>query len=166
MTDNSKGPPAIASHSHGLVDWHLQEIVGFPVRVIGRSFARIIPRQVGNWWLEPLTSHTYLPARAQHRLDRLLAAGVKPKAVVVFHEITEHGTKQSYVHNISTRIIFSAKHDLPWLSKESTKVSLVRSPLSAIRSLIQKRTPPPPKDPCLVIVTEDGYWIEVDRWLT
>jgi hypothetical protein len=21
-----------------------------------------------------------------------------------------------------------------------------------------------PLDPCLVVVTEDGYWIEVDRW--
>ena len=164
MTDNLKMPPAIAAHSDGSVDRRLQEMVGFPLHVIGRSFARIIPRQIGNWWLEPLTSNTYLPVRAQRRLDRLLAAGVKPKAVVVFHEIAEHRAKQSYVHDIATRIIFWAKHDLPSLSQESLQVSL-RSPLAAIRSLIEKRNPPPPKDPCLVIVTEDGYWIEVDRWL-
>jgi hypothetical protein len=49
--------------------------------------APVIPQQVGNWWLEPLGPATILPARAQRRLQAVLAAGVVPRAVVVFHEL-------------------------------------------------------------------------------
>ncbi len=48
-------------------------------------------------------------------------------------------------------------------SRVSEAFSSAISPVKALVARIQDHFKPKP-DPCLVIVTEDGYWIEVDRW--
>ena len=62
--------------------------LGFPTRVIGQSRGPLVAQRVGSWWMQPLTDPNSLPTRARSRLEALLASGVTPKGVVVFHELT------------------------------------------------------------------------------
>ncbi len=146
--------------------------LGFPVRVLGQSLAPVIPQQVGTWWLEPLTPATILPERARRRLQAVLAAGVVPRAVVVFHELpATPPTRSSAARRhavamaralppMAVAVEHSALRLLPvlgWLL-----IAAVRAALLGLAAVVAALVL---VDPCLVVVTEDGWWLEVDRWV-
>ncbi len=146
--------------------------LGFPVRVLGQSLAPVLPQQVGDWWLEPLGPATILPARAEQRLRAVLAAGVMPRAVVVFHELPaapparfpvarRHAVALARaLPSMAAAVERSALRLLPvlgWLLIAAARALLLG--LAAVLAALVL------VDPCLVVVTEDGWWLEVDRWV-
>jgi len=146
--------------------------LGFPVRILGQSMAPVIPQQVGDWWLEPLGPATILPARAQRRLRAVLAAGVVPRAVVVFHELP--ATPSARLSAVQRHVV-SVARALPPMAAAVERSALRLLPvlgwllIAAVRALLCGLAAVVAAlvlvDPCLVVVTEDGWWLEVDRWL-
>lgn len=166
----------------------LGERVGFRLHLMGHSQAPITPHRVGAWWMEPLRDYEALPPRARYRLESLLSSGLQPKAVVLFHELPQFMEQEDF--GISTLVnktdrlryqipetveAFSANvaKKLPVVGALLWRVGLVVLPLvvlslgvlvagaataaTAVGTAVAL-------DPCLVVVTVDGYWIEVDRW--
>jgi len=178
------GAPMVAIRPHA-------RQIDFPVRVLGQSDAAIVPQRVGNWWMEPLSKETELPPRARQRLQSFLTTGVTPKAIVVFHEIPTAPHEPSRSARIATRLHRFANQELPPIvqgvqervqqtapvvGRGVLRVASAALPVigiagvvlvgamgllaaSALSVLAAAVT-----DPCLVVVTEDGQWIEIDRW--
>ena len=166
----------------------LSERVGFRLHLMGHSQAPIAPQRVGAWWMEPLHNYEALPPRARYRLESLLSTGLQPKAVVLFHELPQFTEQQDF--GISTLVdktdrlryqipetleAFSANvaRKLPLVGGLLWRAGLVVLPLVVLSLgiLVAGATTAAAAvgtavaiDPCLVVVTVDGYWIEVDRW--
>lgn len=158
--------------------------LGFRPRVVAHSHAPVVPQRVGNWWLEPLRSDMPLPSRARTRLEALMAAGVKPKAIVVFHEIPPTTTSQSHTGRLTAQFQRFANQELPVVVDRVTAaakrhgptvgrfalgvgaVTVAGAALAGASALLLAGSVAAAAiaDPCLVVVTEDGDWIEVDRW--
>lgn len=175
-----------------------RDLVGFPLRVVGRSMAPVVPQRVGDWWLEPVNIDAKLPLRARTRLDALLALDLVPKAIVLFHEIptdwapasppTAASSPVTATRQHGTRLSRWAQQSLPVLVDRASEATRRHGPplartlahltvralglaalglgaativaLGATATAIGAAL----SDPCLVIVTADGYWIEIDRW--
>jgi hypothetical protein len=143
-----------------------------PVRILGQSMVPAFPQLVGNWWLEPLGPSTILPERARRRLQAVLTAGVIPRAVVVFHELS--GTPPARFSAIRRRAMAAAR-TLPPMAIAVERSALRLLPVlgwlvtAAVRALLCGLAAVVAAlvliDPCLVVVTEDGWWLEVDRWV-
>jgi hypothetical protein len=158
------------------------DTLDFALKPIGRSSASVIPQLVGDWWVQPLTPETYLPARAEARLNQVFEAGIKPKAVVVFYELPGKAepSKVSQVgQQVGQQLSRFASVDVPAAALRAGQLAKQHGPgvlrmaaigagvvltgmgliaLAGITAAVSVT------DPCLVIVTEDGYWLEVDRW--
>lgn len=161
----------------------------FPIRILGQSDARIVPQRVGNWWLEPVQEGTPLPPRAKQRLAEFLATGVVPRAIVVFHEIPDTPAPLSTPARLAVRAQHWAQQELPvlvdgaktqqyapvlgsWALRAArraapivgiaalTGVAIVGHLAMASTAVVAAAV----VDPCLVVVTEDGTWVELDRW--
>jgi hypothetical protein len=180
----------LAKHSPSLPSRRLVGVLergrkaAIPLRVVGQSHAPVVPQRIGDWWLEPYGEDSKLPPRAQQRLHALLDAGICPKAVVIFHEIPQQQLAPTDMERLLTRAHRFAAHDLPaagYALGERAKAGAVASaPIighalavggkallwaagaAAVGTLMIAATAL--SDPCLVIVTDDGYWLEVDRW--
>lgn len=162
--------------------------IDFPVRVLGRSRAPIVARRLGEWWVEPVSARTRLPSRARGRLQVLLSAGVQIKAVVLFHEIPGVARRRSTWESLVVHVNLWLQQESPIVVEQALEALastlkkhapvLGRLLLSggtavltgiALVALAAVLAAPAVigvalSDPCLVVVTEDGYWIEVDRW--
>jgi hypothetical protein len=150
----------------------------FPLLPIGRSRAPVLPQLVGEWWMEPLTTETYLPPRAEARLQQVRQVGIAPKAIVVFHELTGQ-TQPSPLTRTGQRLGRFASVDVPAAAMRAGHLAQQHGPgvlraaaVSAgvvltgigLIALATVTAAVSVTDPCLVIVTEDGYWLEIDRW--
>ena len=124
--------------------------LGFPIRVLGQNNGLIVPQVVGNWWLEPLGPQTHLPPRARHRLETVLAAGITPKAVVVFHELPKEPGEPSRWVKLAAQCVEWARHQVAERAQQREQARAERR---------RQRL-----DPCLVVVLADGSWVELDRW--
>lgn len=165
--------------------------LGFPLRLIGQSEALIIPQQIGPWWMEPLTSQSKLPSRAQERYQAILASGIKLRGAVLFHEIPKnYGRHRSPIEKLLSRIYLWTQQELPVLSRRKAvlRAEQVQQRIPVMGNLLYRAAYKVPTvalilgtvvtagvstaavlgavitDPCLVVVTEEGEWIEVDRW--
>jgi hypothetical protein len=131
--------------------------------------------------MTPLRSPDELPVRARQRLISLLEAGVTPKHLVVFHELSTTPRRTSDWNRRGARAILWAQQDLPAaLEHASSAVKVYAPPIGKflfktstllagvvaflIWKLLTVAAAVAVADPCLVVVTEDGYWLEVDRW--
>lgn len=166
----------------------LSERVGFRLHLMGHSHAPITPQRVGAWWVEPLHNYEALPPRARYRLQSLLSSGLQPKAVVLFHELPQFMEQQdsgiSTLVNEADRLRYripemiealsvNVAKKLPLVGALLWRVGLVLLPMVVLSLgvLVAGATTAAVAvgsaialDPCLVVVTVDGYWIEVDRW--
>ena len=160
----------------------------FTPKLLGHSRAPILPQQVGRWWLEPVTLDTPLPSRARHRLEVVRASGLPIKAVVLFHEIpTEPAVQPSQAAGLVVRsgqLIRWAEQELPIFTDNAVNQARRAAPMlgSAARMALSLTAAGLGLgavalatvtlatlnavliDPCLVIVTDGGDWIEIDRW--
>ena len=150
----------------------LKDRTGLPLVLLGRSDGPVIPRRVGKWWLEPLSSAGDLPPRARERLSKVLSHNLPVKAIVLFHEIPQHNSPASLWTRITSWAIFCYEQELPALcsrlvravsGKGNENYELLERRISRL-SPFAKPLPLYPTDPVVVVVTEDGEWIEIDRW--
>lgn len=153
----------------------VEQEIGFTLPIVGRSQAPIFPQQVGKWWMEPVTSQTVLPPRARQRLQAVLRSGIRIKAIVLFHEIPSAPPRATAWQRMRDAAPAVGKHLLIAVGALLTgmvallAVAAVAALLLAIGSALlvlgalaligQSGV-----DPCLVVVTEEGDWLEVDRW--
>jgi len=151
--------------------------------------------------MELVTSQTKLPARSRIRLETVIASGVNPKAVVLFHEIPTQSTSQAsgqFVKAVRSRVssgVIWTQQECPVLLERATQTLVTGLEKTEVSSrkyvpvvgnfLVKSAAVAVPvlatvavgllfaaasiatallHDPCLVVVTQDGFWIEVDRW--
>ena len=161
--------------------------LGFPLRSLGVNLCPIFPQRVGRWWLQPISTAEGLPERATSRLAALARAGVRPKAVVLFHEIPKAEQLSSPTPGVGT-LLGGAKG---WLDRNGRHAAETASRMTArytpiagkvllqlslaalvaagaiiagLLTLLGMAIAAAATDPCLVIVTQEGDWLEVDRW--
>jgi len=165
---------------------HSLSALDFTPKLLGHSRAEIVPHQVGRWWLEPLATDSELPSRARKRLQAVRATDLPIKAVVLFHEIPTTtppapasaaamiGRCGRWVDQelpiIANGAVAHARRVAPVLGAAArVAVSIAAAGLAASAVAISAVTlaalSAALADPCLVVVTDDGWWIEIDRWV-
>ena len=183
----SRPSPAPGSRHLATIE-QVSRALDFPIRIVGHSQAPIVPQRVGAWWLELYQPGTALPSRARQRLEAVLAAGVQPKAIVVFHEIptadpvaqrplSVTGQKaialarwaQQEAPVALSRGATVARRYAPVVGRAAGKIALITAQVLGVAALttlvIAGQILSAVVDPCLVVVTEDGDWVEIDRWI-
>lgn len=117
-------------------------------------------------------------------LEALLASGVTPKGVVVFHELTVTALRpptvweqqsaqlthwvQQELPVLAERVAQTIAHHAPIVGKAALDLSLVitRGIAAVVWGTAGVIAQAVINDPCLVLVTEDDYWVEIDRWFS
>ena len=159
----------------------------FSPAVIGRSRAEIVPQRVGSWWLEPVVDETRLPSRARQRLEAVRRSGLPIKAVVLFHELpTVASPSNGTVVHASGRVRSWMEQELPvraaqlrarayqlapivgWVARALLGLTVTTLTVGAVAAMTVTLgvLSAVLTDPCLVVVTDDGCWIEIDRWVS
>jgi len=165
---------ASGSEVGGLIS--LGEKQGWRARVLGRAPLPTVPVFIGGWWLVPIEQETApIPSRACERVQAIFRAGIRPKGFVVAHEAPpllpapeesvreqqereQHETRRSWLPAAgAAAVAIGAVAVIPAIAVAVVGLTLALSPLLLLGGLIMV-------DPCLMAVTEDGYWVEIDRW--
>lgn len=159
----------------------------FTTTIIGRSRAEIVPQRVGSWWLEPVVDEAQLPSRAHQRLEAVRRSGLPIKAVVLFHELpTVNPSSNGTIVRASGRVRTWLEQELPvraaqlrarayqlapivgWAARAVIGLTMTVLTVGAVAVMAISLgvLSAVLTDPCLVVVTEDGCWIEIDRWVS
>lgn len=155
---------------------------GWKVGVLGRAPMPDRPVRLGDWLLVPAEQDSsHMPSRAVERARSVFAAGLRPQGFVLAHEAPRllPGSTQAHVDRWTLsglppdlKSMFSLSSGL--LALLAIVVAVIAGlivmalalgvaafilalPLSLLSGVTLV-------DPILVAVTEDGYWIELDRW--
>jgi hypothetical protein len=136
---------------------------------------------VGGWWLVPVAEDkTRIPRRALERVTAIYAAGLRPKGFIVAHEAPAALRSPTEGHRLGqspqevfdqlkqtlSRLVvvdwvrgFSLEALRTWADVllMAAKGILIFSGTVLSLALV---------DPILIAVTEDDYWVEIDRWQT
>ncbi len=152
-------------------------------RVLGQAPMPERPVRLGEWLLAPAEiDSSSIPARALSRVQTIFAAGLRPKGFVLVHEAPKllpapAGAGQSRpASNTLASWQVSLRH---WADSPAGSLALGVAAVSglavfALAALSAAAVLLVPifllaagsgLDPILVAVTEDGYWIEIDRWV-
>lgn len=146
----------------------LGEKRGWEFLVLGRAPLPTEPVRMEKWLIVPAEQDTsHIPARALERVQAIYEAGMRPKGFVLVHEAPM--VLSSGQHNENKAMLpdqFASV--LPVI--EGVLGGVVASGLIAIAAALLLAAPltlfagAMLLDPILIAVTEDGYWIEIDRW--
>ena len=156
-------------------------------RPMGRAAVPTAPVHLGDCMLVPVEQDSSrIPARALERVQALYEAGVRPKAYILAHETprtlaastaVEAGpVKESFDWNkirqeAAGRAGQLAEHLPDWevvgavAVKVLTVLGVAAGALAVIPVLLVGVVAAAVLvDPILIAVTEDDYWVEIDRW--
>jgi len=149
-----------------------------------------LPREqvrLGDWMIVPVHQDTStIPARALERVQAIYAAGLRPQGFVLVHEAPKLLSAPKQNEAQPPRLpLLSPQHQsaIKWAGSALAMLTagvialsgLVLLAIAAFVLLALLATVILPMfllagvalyDPILIAVTEDGYWVEVDRWLT
>ena len=159
---------------------------GWDIRVLGQAPMPTEPVKLGDWVLVPADQDSSpIPSRAMRRVRTIKASGIRLRGFVVAHESPKLLKAPDHVQTDNPR---APTLRIPALSpkvKSFLKVavgafgmlviaavvlSAVAMAVAAIAAVAVLALPLALAgtlilvDPILVAVTEDGYWIEIDRW--
>ena len=155
---------------------------GWGFQVLGQAPFPEAPVRIGDWLLSPAQSDSSLiPARTLSRIQMIYAAGIRPQGFVVVHEspmllpapADGKGKKLNRIPFLKpAQNIMPSTETINDVFGAITKViseiaSMLVSFLSFVVPALLSSTlilGALLLDPILVAVTEDGIWIEVDRW--
>ena len=155
---------------------------GWDSNVLGRASLPSAPVRLGDWLIVPAhLDSSPIPERALQRVQSVFEAGLRPKGFVLVHEAPkllpgptqdQNDTLRIYAlpDNIANvlKVVGSALGILALflvgaaglmilaLAAATLATILVLPAILAVGAALV--------DPILVAVTEDGYWIEIDRW--
>ena len=146
----------------------------WPFRVLG--IAPVPARAVyyNQWWLVPVTQdRSQMPTRTLERVQAIFAAGIRPKAFVIAHEAPAQIAPPPDAPQVSRLEFWAsqvAAHSVTAL-KVTGKVVAVALPiigtiLGVSALAVLGLTSVILTDPCLIVVTEDDVWIQIDYWMS
>ena len=140
---------------------------GWPLAILGVAPMLEEPIRLKEWLLVPAHQDTsQIPPRALNRVQVLFGAGFRPQGFVIVHEapraLSSGETMQKTAPLPIGHIEFEdaalnigkAIGVLAALAVAATGVALMSG--LAVGALML--------DPILIAVTQDNYWVEIDRW--
>lgn len=139
----------------------LGDFMGWQTEVIGQAPMLKEAIRLQDWLLVPAHEDTTsLPPRTMRRIKTIFSQGLRPQGFVVVHEAPMQLT--------APKPVIVEKSPMEWEGAGKAigaiakvlgvlLMSSVLLPLGLIAGMVLL-------DPILVVVTEDGYWIEIDRW--
>lgn len=143
---------------------------GWNSAILGRAPLPDKPVRLGDWLIVPAHQDTSpVPSRALERVQTVFAAGLRPKGFVVVHEAPLLLPAPEDVETETIRVpsdspvnkrliaVAGALGVLSMALTALTVASLLAAPTALVVGAVML-------DPILVAVTEDDYWIEIDRW--
>jgi hypothetical protein len=152
------------------------------IAVLGQAPLPTEPLRMGDWLIAPaVQDSSYIPTRALERVQGIYAAGLRPQGFVIVHEAplllaSPDVKKQASLYmpavspqmksflTAAARGVGVAALGLGVLAGGAAVALAVISagfllalPAALVIGAVLI-------DPILIAVTEDGYWIEIDRW--
>lgn len=146
----------------------------WPFRVLGVAPVPKTALYHNNWWLVPISEdHSQIPARALERVQAIYEAGIRPKAFVIAHEAPsqlEAPTPGPQISKLEMWLRQGATYSGPIIKGVATVVTTVVLPLAVATVgagllLSLGLVAAVLSDPCLIAVTEDNVWIQIDYWM-
>ncbi len=157
--------------------------------VLGQAPMPGAPMFAQNWWVIPLEmDKSPLPQHAWERIKIIRQSGVKVQGFIVIHDPRLALPAPSSTKNDATVRLSQTVKSMPWKRIATMIASLVAAAVSllvvigavvaiaaaALTALMIALVPLAIAsvaglmaiDPFLVAVTEDGYWVVIDRWWT
>lgn len=154
---------------------------GWDFAVLGKA---PMPKEavwLGDWLLVPAQEDTSeIPPRALDRVQTIFEVGLRPQGFVVVHEAPKLLPAPAGSEMQSLRLPGIPTHIRSTLKKVGTGlgalavaagavVGVVAMALVALMAAAALLVPfalvaAVSIDPILIAVTEDGYWVEIDRW--
>lgn len=147
------------------------EDYGWPFVVLGQAPLPTAPVRLGEWLIVPAEMDSSpIPERALKRVQAIHAAGLRPKGFVLVHEAPlQLAALKPKPFNVAEFVERVSPKVLEVLGKAvgATAVVALYGALAAAFIVC-----PWPflligmvmVDPILIAVTEDGDWVEIDRW--
>jgi len=159
---------AVARHQH----WNFQ--------VLGQAPMPQKPVRLGDWLITPAEVDTSpIPTRALTRIQTILAAGIRPQGFVLVHEAPKLLPSPTQEKKQEITLALSQKKQTTKTGKTIDLSDMLATVLSGLGAVLQIALPilaaifvgvlfatANGLDPILVAVTEDGYWVEIDRWMS
>jgi hypothetical protein len=150
----------------------LGERRGWEPLVLGKAPLPDRPTRVGDWLLVPVEQDTScIPARALRRVQAIYEAGMRPQGFVVVHEAPRQlaGPTPMTRPMTPTDVAEQLRPVGAFALKAAGVVAVIGACLLTVIAAIALPIPflligAIALDPILVAVTEDGDWIEIDRW--
>jgi len=155
---------------------------GWNCTVLGQAPLPGEPVRLGDWLLVPAHQDSSpVPTRALERVQAIFAAGLRPKGFVVVHEapMLLPAPRQDERNTLSMsalptrfrsglKAVGTALGALGTLLVVASGLSVLAVAVIALAAILVVPAilvvGAAVVDPILVAVTEDGYWIEIDRW--
>lgn len=142
-------------------------------RVLGVAPVPRTAVYIKEWWLVPLQEDTSaVPARALDRVRTLYDAGIRPKAFVIAHEAPKQITPPKEMPIVTPFAYWTkraAESAIGVLKVTATVVAAVAPVLLTVvgTSLLVGVTVAGAlvADPCLIAITDDDVWIQIDYWM-
>jgi hypothetical protein len=157
---------------------------GWDCAVLGNAPLPSAPVRLGEWLIVPAhQDSSEVPARALERVQAIYAAGLRPQGFVVVHEAplllsapkpnTPHTWRMPVLSPQVQSVLKAAAGVLGTLAVGLVAIAgvvAVAALMVAVVSIAAILVFPifamgaVMLDPILVAITEDGYWVEIDRW--
>ena len=156
-----KNPGDLTTRSQAQQLLALGDRMGWQTQVIGRAPMLKEAVRLQDWMLVPAHEDTTaIPARTMRRIHTLFSQGLRPQGFVVVHEAPMQLTAPKPVVEEKSTLEWEGVGKTVGVITKVMGVLLLGSmllPFGLLAGLVML-------DPILVAVTEDGYWIEIDRW--
>jgi len=139
----------------------LGDQLGWHTEVLGKAPMLVEPVRLQDWLLVPAHEDTTeLPRRTIKRIQTIYMQGLRPQGFVVVHEAPmQLAAPEPATQKNRTLEWEGGGKVIGAIFKILGVVALggMLLPLGLLAGLVML-------DPILVAVTQDGYWIEIDRW--
>jgi len=156
-----KTPGDLTTRSQAQQLLALGDRMGWQTQVIGRAPMLKEAVRLQDWMLVPAHEDTTaIPARTMRRIHTLFSQGLRPQGFVVVHEAPMQLTAPKPIIEEKPPVEWEGVGKAVGVIAKVMGVVLLGSmllPFGLLAGLVML-------DPILVAVTEDGYWIEIDRW--
>lgn len=145
--------------------------------VLGKAPMPETPVRLGKWLIVPaIQDQTEIPEKSLERVRKIYAAGVRPKGFLIVHEAPlflpppkqSAGKQTKPFWMIDPKkiknVLRIAGIVISVLAVVTVGLALVAAAISVVGVSVLLLAIAALIDPILVVVTEDDYWIEIDRW--
>ncbi len=142
----------------------------WPIQILGQAPMLEEPLRVREWVLMPATmDSTSLPDHAMERIHAVYKAGIRPQGFVIVHEApleieapqteVKQKTNPDFLKKIGGAALGAGllSGSIAALVGIAILGGILLAPIGLLGAAVVL-------DPILVVVTNDNYWIEIDRW--